>query len=129
MIQGARIAGAGMIIAIDVNQNRLDMAQHYGATHLLLADPADEGLSQAAEKVRAMTNGRGVDYAFECTAIPALGAAPLAMMGVFIQRVVKLRSLRRSDSNESYSLTSTCLWVRTVDTVDQFHSGVSKHSL
>ncbi len=80
VIQGARIAGAGMIIAIDVNQNRLDMAQRYGATHLLLADRADDGLLQASEKVRAMTNGRGADYAFECTAIPALGAAPLAMI-------------------------------------------------
>ena len=80
VIQGARIAGAGMIIAVDVNANRLDMAQKYGATHQLLADPADEGLLRAAEQVRAMTNGRGADYAFECTAIPALGAAPLAMI-------------------------------------------------
>ncbi len=80
VIQGARIAGAGMIIAIDVNPNRLDMALHYGATHLLLADRADDGLLQAAKQVRVMTNGRGADYAFECTAIPALGAAPLAMI-------------------------------------------------
>ena len=80
VIQGARITGAGMIIAIDVNQNRLDMAQRYGATHLLLADRTDEGLLQTAEKVRAMTDGRGADYAFECTAIPTLGAAPLAMI-------------------------------------------------
>ena len=80
VIQGARIAGAGMIIAIDVNANRLDMAKQYGATHTLLADRADKGLMQAAQQVKAMTNGRGADYAFECTAIPELGAAPLAMI-------------------------------------------------
>jgi Zn-dependent alcohol dehydrogenase len=31
-------------------------------------------------QVRACTGGRGADYAFECTAVPALGAAPLAMV-------------------------------------------------
>ena len=69
-----------MIIAIDVNPNRLDMARQYGATHTLVADRADKGLMQAAQQVKAMTNGRGADYAFECTAIPELGAAPLAMI-------------------------------------------------
>jgi Zn-dependent alcohol dehydrogenase len=80
VIQGARIAGAGKIIAVDVNPTRLDMARQYGATHTILADRADEGLLQAAAEVRLLTDGRGADYAFECTAIPALGAAPLAMI-------------------------------------------------
>jgi S-(hydroxymethyl)glutathione dehydrogenase/alcohol dehydrogenase len=31
-------------------------------------------------QVKALLNGRGADYAFECTAIPELGAAPLAMI-------------------------------------------------
>ncbi len=80
VIQGARIAGAGMIIAIDVNANRLDMARRYGATHTIQADRADAGLLQTAQQVKALTHGRGADYAFECTAIPELGAAPLAMV-------------------------------------------------
>lgn len=80
VIQGARIAGAGKIIAVDVNPLRLEMAKTYGATHTLLADKKDQGLLQAAKTVKAMTAGRGADYAFECTAIPELGAAPLAMV-------------------------------------------------
>lgn len=80
VIQGARIAGAGKIIAIDVNPVRLEMALEYGATHSILADKADTGLLQAAQVVKTMTQGRGADYAFECTAIPELGAAPLAMV-------------------------------------------------
>ncbi|AEE48520.1 Zn-dependent alcohol dehydrogenase [Haliscomenobacter hydrossis] len=80
VIQGARIAGAGKIIAIDVNPARLEMAMEYGATHSILADKADTGLLQAARVVKTMTGGRGADYAFECTAIPELGAAPLAMV-------------------------------------------------
>ena len=80
VIQGAKIANAGKIIAIDINTNRLLMAEKFGATHTILADKADTGLLKAAEKVKELTNGRGADYAFECTAIPELGAAPLAMV-------------------------------------------------
>jgi len=80
VIQGARIAGAYPIIAVDINPTRLEMARQYGATHGIQADRADEGLLQAARQVKALTGGRGADYAFECTAIPELGAAPLAMV-------------------------------------------------
>ncbi|MDF2434125.1 MAG: hypothetical protein JWP44_3756 [Mucilaginibacter sp.] len=80
VIQGAKIAGALLIIAIDINTTRLAMAEQFGATHTVIADKADKGLLNAAEKVKLLTDGRGADYAFECTAIPALGAAPLAMV-------------------------------------------------
>jgi S-(hydroxymethyl)glutathione dehydrogenase/alcohol dehydrogenase len=80
VIQGAKVAKAGSIIAVDINPVRLEMAKKFGATHTILADKADKGLLMAAEKVKALTGGRGADYAFECTAIPQLGAAPLAMV-------------------------------------------------
>jgi Zn-dependent alcohol dehydrogenase len=80
VIQGARIAGAGKIIAVDINPLRLEMALEYGATHTLLAEKEDSGLLKAAEAVKELCGGRGADYAFECTAIPELGAAPLAMV-------------------------------------------------
>jgi S-(hydroxymethyl)glutathione dehydrogenase/alcohol dehydrogenase len=35
---------------------------------------------RAAQQVKELTQRRGADYAFECTAIPQLGAAPLAMV-------------------------------------------------
>jgi S-(hydroxymethyl)glutathione dehydrogenase/alcohol dehydrogenase len=80
VIQGARLAGAGRIIAIDVNPERLELARQFGATELLLASRDDTGLVLAAAEVRTRCGGRGADYAFECTAVPALGAAPLAMV-------------------------------------------------
>lgn len=80
VIQGCSISGADNIIAVDINEQRLEFARKFGATHSILADKSDTGLLQAAEKVKALTGGRGADYAFECTAIPALGAAPLAMV-------------------------------------------------
>jgi S-(hydroxymethyl)glutathione dehydrogenase / alcohol dehydrogenase len=79
-IQAARIAGAGMIVAIDLNPTKLEFARRFGATHTILADRADEGLIGAARKVKALTFDRGADYAFECTSVPGLGAAPLAMV-------------------------------------------------
>lgn len=80
VIQGARISGAAMIIAVDINPQRLEMAKFFGATHTINADKGDTGLLQAAKQVKALAHGRGADYAFECTAIPQLGAAPLAMV-------------------------------------------------
>jgi len=80
VIQGAKIAGAKRIIAIDINAARLEMAKQFGATHTIAAHPADKGLLKAAMMVKELTEGRGADYAFECTAIPDLGAAPLAMV-------------------------------------------------
>ncbi|MEM7658193.1 MAG: alcohol dehydrogenase catalytic domain-containing protein [Bacteroidota bacterium] len=80
VIQGARISGAATILAIDINPHKLALAQQFGATEVLLADKTDVGLTQTAAQVRQRFGGRGADYAFECTAIPALGAAPLAMI-------------------------------------------------
>ncbi|NRA38882.1 MAG: alcohol dehydrogenase catalytic domain-containing protein [Planctomycetes bacterium] len=80
VIQGARIAAASKIIAVDISQSRLDMAKDFGATHCVLADTQDTGLLKAAQLVKELCDGRGADYSFECTAIPSLGAAPLAMI-------------------------------------------------
>jgi S-(hydroxymethyl)glutathione dehydrogenase/alcohol dehydrogenase len=79
VIQGAVHACAGMIIAIDVNPARLELAKQFGATHTILAKREDAGLIGASKEVKSLI-GRGADYAFECTAVPELGAAPLAMV-------------------------------------------------
>jgi len=80
VIQGARIAGADKIIAVDINSSRLEMAQHFGATHIIQSDIGDIELKDVIKKVLALNDGRGTDYSFECTAIPALGAAPLRLI-------------------------------------------------
>lgn len=80
VIQAAKISGASWIIAIDINPLRLAMARRFGATDLITGDPKDTGLLNAAKQVKELLGGRGADYAFECTAVPQLGAAPLAMI-------------------------------------------------
>jgi S-(hydroxymethyl)glutathione dehydrogenase/alcohol dehydrogenase len=79
-ILGARYCNAAKIIAVDVNPVRLQLAMQFGATETLLADRNDKGLLDAAGEVTRRNGGRGADYAFECTAIPELGPAPLSMI-------------------------------------------------
>lgn len=66
VIQGARIAGAGRIIAVDMFDSKLEMAKDFGATDVV---NASEGDSVAA--VQALTDGRGADVSFE-----VIGLAP-----------------------------------------------------
>lgn len=80
VINACEISGAGRIIAIDINPKKLELAEQFGATDVILADRADKDLTRAAEKVKTLLEGREADYAFECTAVPALGVAPLAMI-------------------------------------------------
>ncbi len=80
VIQGAAVSGAAKIIAIDLSEERLAQAKTFGATHTVLAKKDDPDLVHMVAEVKALTDGRGADYAFECTAVPALGSAPLALV-------------------------------------------------
>lgn len=62
-VQGAYIAGARMIIAIDAMENKLAMARQFGATHVVDASSKD-----AAMSVLEITGG-GVEYAFEAVGL------------------------------------------------------------
>jgi len=60
VVQGARIAGAAVIVAVDLAAERRAAAQALGATHTV--DPAE---TDPVEYVRALTGGRGADHTFE----------------------------------------------------------------
>ncbi|HZP29453.1 MAG TPA: Zn-dependent alcohol dehydrogenase [Acidimicrobiia bacterium] len=66
VIQGARIAGAARIIAVDPVPMKRESALKLGATDVV--DPSD---GDPVAQVQALTNGRGVDYAFEVIGTPA----------------------------------------------------------
>ena len=68
VIQGARIAGAERIIAIDTLQPKLEMAKRFGATDSILST---EDPTKALKK----RTGGGPDYAFECVGSGELAAA------------------------------------------------------
>src|SRR4051794_9034755 len=60
IIQGARIAGAEVIVAVDVHPAKLAVAEAFGATHTV-----DAGSKDPANAVRDLTGQRGADVAFE----------------------------------------------------------------
>jgi Zn-dependent alcohol dehydrogenase len=74
VIQGARIAGATTILAVDPKETRRAMAREFGATDAI--EPADDLATLKARTPDAL----GFDYAFECTAVPELAVAPLALV-------------------------------------------------
>lgn len=63
-IQGARIAGASTILAVDLNPGKLEDALRLGATHACTPDEVD---SMKA----SLTGGDGFDYALEAIGLPA----------------------------------------------------------
>ena len=60
VIQGAAIAGAEKIIAVDLLDTKLDYARRFGATHTVNASTGDP-----VKQVRDLAGGKGVDFAFE----------------------------------------------------------------
>jgi S-(hydroxymethyl)glutathione dehydrogenase/alcohol dehydrogenase len=65
VIQGARIAGASRIIAVDPVELKRKTAEQLGAT-----DFVDPNAGDPVAQVQQLTNGRGVDYAFEVIGLP-----------------------------------------------------------
>jgi S-(hydroxymethyl)glutathione dehydrogenase/alcohol dehydrogenase len=59
VIQGAVLASAETIIAVDLLDRKLEFARHFGATHLVNAS-----VENPVDKIKELTGG-GVDYAFE----------------------------------------------------------------
>jgi L-iditol 2-dehydrogenase len=65
VVQVLRAAGCQQIIAIDLDENKLNLAKKLGATHTIKADDA-----ALQEKIRELSGGRGVDAAFEVVGLP-----------------------------------------------------------
>ncbi len=66
-VQGAALAGANPVIAVDVSDTRLEAARLFGATHVINSKREID----TTEAVRALTAGRGADYTFISAGSPA----------------------------------------------------------
>jgi Zn-dependent alcohol dehydrogenase len=76
VIQGAHIAGAAQIIAIDTLPAKLDMAKQFGATATLLAKPGEDPV----KPIKKLTDG-GADFAFECVGSGELSSLSFRALG------------------------------------------------
>jgi S-(hydroxymethyl)glutathione dehydrogenase/alcohol dehydrogenase len=75
VIQGALLAQAARIIAVDLVPSKLETARRFGATDVVNAAEGDP-----VEAVRALTDGLGSDYAFEVIGNPTTIAQAYAMV-------------------------------------------------
>ncbi len=74
-LQGARITGAGKIIAVDTQPWKFDLAKDLGAT-----DVVDASKGEAVAEVQALTSG-GADFVFECIGLPQTVQQSIQMTG------------------------------------------------
>lgn len=64
-VMAARISGATTIVAIDLHDSRLALAKDLGASHTINAR-----LANTAQELMGMTDGRGIDFILDTTAVP-----------------------------------------------------------
>ncbi len=64
-VAGAKLAGASTIIAVDIDDRKLEWAKGFGATHTVNSSEAD-----AVAEIQALTGGNGVDVAIEAVGLP-----------------------------------------------------------
>ena len=64
-VLGARLAGARTIVAVDVDDRKLEWARQFGATHVINSRETDP-----VEKIRELTEGNGADVVIEAIGRP-----------------------------------------------------------
>jgi 2-desacetyl-2-hydroxyethyl bacteriochlorophyllide A dehydrogenase len=113
-VQAAKAAGASQVIAIDTVEDRLKMAESFGATPVHLTDEDPRG------EVKKLTEGRGVDLAVEAVGHPealdlalrlARKAGTISVTGVYAERTEVHMGL---------------LWIKAL-TLTSGHANVIKH--
>jgi len=67
-LMAAKLTGCAQIIGIDAVPSRLDLAKELGATHVINGKETPD----ITARVKELTNGRGLDFTFETTAIESL---------------------------------------------------------
>jgi Zn-dependent alcohol dehydrogenase len=101
-IQGARLAGARRIIALDVLEAKLEAARKFGAT-----DGFNAAKEDLREAVRSLTEGLGADYVFV-----TVGSTTAAAQGLTLLRAggaLVIVGLPRADARLSFSPTPIAL--------------------
>ncbi len=64
-VAGSKLAGAAVIIAVDLDPGKLELATQFGATHTV-----DAGATDPVEAIKALTGGNGADVCIEAVGHP-----------------------------------------------------------
>jgi aryl-alcohol dehydrogenase len=118
-VMAAKIAGCGTIIAIDINESRLETALECGATHVINGSKED-----AEAKIAEITNKKGVNYAIDTTGVnPVMKQALSALMngGTFIPLAVTKKNFELNTFFELVFGNKKIQGVLIGDTKPKFH--------
>src|SRR5271170_1100400 len=66
-VAGSKLAGAAVVIAVDKDPRKLELAQQFGATHTV-----DAGATDPVEAIKGLTGGFGADVCIEAVGHPAV---------------------------------------------------------
>lgn len=81
-VQLAKALGAVEVYAVDIKQDKLELASEYGAI------PVDASRSDALEEIRKLTQGKGVDVALEMIGLPVTMRQTIEALGVHGRAVI-----------------------------------------
>ncbi len=81
-IQLAKAMGAVEVYAVDIKQDKLELASEYGAI------PVDAGRTEAVEEIRRLTKGKGVDVSLEMIGLPKTIKQTVESLGVLGRAVI-----------------------------------------
>lgn len=92
-IMAAKIVGCGKIIALDINDDRLEMARNIGATHII-----NNGINSdsVVDMIYDLTDVRGVDYAIDTSGVNLVMKQALKVVrngGTFVPLAVTKKDL------------------------------------
>jgi S-(hydroxymethyl)glutathione dehydrogenase/alcohol dehydrogenase len=107
MVQGAKLAAARTIIAVDPLAGRRELAGALGATHLV-----DPGADDPVAQVQALTEGRGADYVLEAATL-----ASAQTQAVLMSRragTVVLTSIERGDATVTFPQVAIAVQSRAI---------------
>ena len=81
-IQLAKALGAVEVYAVDIKQDKLELASEYGAI------PVNGSRTDAVEEIRKLTRGKGVDVALEMIGLPVTMKQTIESLGVLGRAVI-----------------------------------------
>ena len=111
VIQGARLVGAGMIVGVDINPAREEMARRFGMTHFV--NPKDLGPEGDVVGHLVELTGGGADFSFECVGNPTLmrQALECTHRGWGVSTIIGVASTGQEISTRPFQLVTGRRWI------------------
>ena len=106
-VMASKIAGCNIIIAVDVNPERLKLAKELGATHIINSKDTDD----VPEAIKEIKEG-GVDYAVECSGIPEV--ANQAFNSLYNRGTLAIVGAPPADTDYSFDANNWIMSGRTI---------------